>query len=178
LRTLNGGFQFESYRLEATDGFSPRNEVQHLKWHSFDDTTTSPVWTMETSDRTMGVLVSRYDWPSLGQRPKRTTPTFEWKWDRTEDLHYVNTWRGVVLPYWALGVAATLLPIARALLAIFRLERRRRLNRVGLCPRCGYDLRGTPDGCPECGTPAAGGPRQVASDGYTAVWEVPEGKRP
>jgi hypothetical protein len=54
----------------------------------------------------------------------------------------------VFIPYWyPLGTFA-LLPTAR----LVRWVRIRRRSSYGLCPSCGYDLRATPERCPECGS--------------------------
>jgi hypothetical protein len=64
-----------------------------------------------------------------------------------------RTWV-VIFPYWS---AAALITLLLGLLAWRDLRRRRFHRRLagGLCTTCGYDLRATPDRCPECGTMAA-----------------------
>jgi hypothetical protein len=55
----------------------------------------------------------------------------------------------VVVPLWAVVAATGALPAWRAVRTLAR-----RRHRAGMCAGCGYDLRATPDRCPECGTAA------------------------
>jgi hypothetical protein len=56
-------------------------------------------------------------------------------------------WMKVLVPHWLVAMVAAFVSFL-ATLPDWR-ARRRRLK--GLCVRCGYDLRGSPDQCPECG---------------------------
>jgi len=67
----------------------------------------------------------------------------------------------LVTPHYAWVLLTVALPAARAA-RLIQQRRSRRAALAGLCPACGYDLRGIGDRCPECGWKVA---RAVDSTG-------------
>ena len=59
----------------------------------------------------------------------------------------------VMIPHWLLLLLLLVLPTMR----FARFRRQRNRLRKGLCLRCGYDLRASPERCPECGMPVPTG---------------------
>jgi hypothetical protein len=57
---------------------------------------------------------------------------------------------GVVVPYWFLCLLSAVWPVTRSYRQ-HKLDVELERHLRGLCPKCGYDMRATPDRCPECG---------------------------
>lgn len=73
-------------------------------------------------------------------------------YDRWFFVHFYQAW---CIPLWPFALVCGVTPILRGVKYARQWPARRRLGR-GFCALCGYDLRATPDRCPECGAvPAA-----------------------
>jgi len=93
------------------------------------------------------------DYNNLKYTPTRQPLTRTWS---TAGVYWLWT-RGPAGLTWSLRIHAILGVIVALVLILYARRARRRLGerRVGYCPECDYDLRATPNHCPECGWAAA-----------------------
>ena len=64
-------------------------------------------------------------------------------YSRRITMHY----RLIVIPYWSPALLFSILPA----IWIWRFFKYGHRRKIGHCPKCNYDLRATPERCPECG---------------------------
>jgi hypothetical protein len=103
------------------------------KWHRY----TVPLDPEQPLRLRLGLRLPRFDYRDVPIHP----PLLQTYWSLT-------------VPYWLLVLIAVPLPAAWR---VRRARVRRRLS-SGQCLHCGYDLRATPERCPECGRGTMSGP--------------------
>jgi len=92
-----------------------------------------------------GLPQTTWEFGSQPAQPDHPEMSFDCDFDPQRREGYV------IVPIWILMACMMVLPA----ITVFGIARRRRRQRRGRCRVCGYDLRATPDCCPECGTPVA-----------------------
>lgn len=107
---------------------------------------------VEQNDRYPNVRRS-IDWNFLGARFEVVRWVLYPKWltrgdNQTIEWGPVHEWE-LFLPTWLLAVTSG--AVLLRWLMLFRREVRLTIYRGGLCAVCGYDIRATPQRCPECG---------------------------
>jgi len=85
------------------------------------------------------------------------TPGTHWAWGGIGYCHDPegSNYRLVGFPIWPFALILGLCPIIAF--------RRHKTPTTMICPKCSYDLRATPDRCPECGTEVAEATRKKSS---------------
>jgi hypothetical protein len=71
---------------------------------------------------------------------------YDWKYHA---LGFAGGETGLLIPLWAITALLVLFPVIASWP-----HKKRNDSQSAKCPNCGYDLRATPDRCPECGKPA------------------------
>jgi len=103
---------------------------------------------LEPGDLKSGIKSLYYERSFLGFGTKQSEQSHTWQ-NKSESrkIGYITIIRSYFAPLWFCSAIFSILPLIQYPRLLRRLLRKRR----GHCPDCGYDLRASPDRCPECG---------------------------
>jgi len=133
--TLGQIYQSTRQIDESTDVMSANGKIMVSHGVYAPTTNSTPQWSL-----------SRFSPEESFMGPEALNPMNGGPFSLQKDSSGGST---LLFPIWAIASVTTCLPAAW--LFDFFLRRKRRRARE-LCATCGYDLRATPDRCPECGT--------------------------
>jgi hypothetical protein len=165
VRFRHGGAEWElatsgSYLVISN---APELAAEAERWHQ----TRRDLWALyDHRKREYEAHWERARWPEYAETPR--TPASEAFWRERDRLkleeakadaihsnHFAKPLTQTApvehaVPLFALAAASAVPSLPSLMLRIRHERSRRRLSR-GICPNCDYDLRATPDRCPECG---------------------------
>jgi hypothetical protein len=147
-RTSGGAVEWKVWAEAGnTMGFYPpawENGV-HVRMTRFFSVPRRPPTHEVNAQYTWAMSLPSHSYFDIAGFEAKKHPAFDYERYGWSCLGYSTS---IAIPLWPFAILFSIIPLTRYMKG----RRAKRAVSVGRCAVCGYDLRATPDRCPECGT--------------------------